>query len=164
MDRRFYESYLTVRLYFFSMILLFLGNSITNSQTVNGRLVDENGNGLSGLQLKLYANLKSYDAQSGAGGAFTYNNLTEVKNLNVPSGYSVADNYPNPFNPKTRIGFTLPDNGSVRIDLFNMLGQKIIGSNVRYFSAGTNFIDLELNGLSNGIYLARVTRDENILL
>ena len=130
------------------------------AQTVTGKLVDQNGNGLAGLQLELYINPKVYNATSSSDGSFVFNDITYVqKDDLLPTGYSVSDNYPNPFNPKTRIGITLPNSGSVRISLYNSIGQIVLVELERYFSAGTNFVDLELNGLPNGVYFARVTLD-----
>lgn len=135
--------------------------TLLSSQTVTGKLVDQNGNGLSGLQLKLYISPKTYDATSSNDGSFTFNNITDVKNDDeLPTGYSVSNNYPNPFNPKTRIGVTLPNGGNVKVNIYNLLGQRVSDEIERYFSAGTNFIDVELNGLPNGFYLARITLDE----
>jgi len=131
------------------------------SQTVTGKLVDQNGSGLAGLQLELYINPKVYNATSSSEGSFIFNDITNVqKNDLLPTGYSVSDNYPNPFNPKTRIGITLPSSGSVRISLYNSIGQSVLAEREGYYSAGTNFVDLELNGLPNGIYFARITLDE----
>jgi hypothetical protein len=45
--------------------------------------------------------------------------------LEVPMNYSLAQNYPNPFNPTTTIGFALPMAGDVKLDVFNLLGQKV---------------------------------------
>jgi uncharacterized protein (TIGR02145 family) len=129
-------------------------------QTVTGKLVDQNGNGLTGLQLELYINPKVYNATSSSEGSFIFNDITYVqKDDLLPTGYSVSDNYPNPFNPKTRIGITLPNSGSVRISLYNSIGQIVLAELERYYSAGTNFVDLELNGLPNGVYFARITLD-----
>jgi len=38
--------------------------------------------------------------------------------------YLLAQNYPNPFNPTTTINFTVPA-GNVKIDIYNVLGQKV---------------------------------------
>ena len=43
----------------------------------------------------------------------------------VPTAFTLAQNYPNPFNPETRIEYDLPTRATVRLDLFNALGQKI---------------------------------------
>ncbi len=42
-----------------------------------------------------------------------------------PDHFQVNQNYPNPFNPCTRITFTLPHSGSVRISIANILGEEI---------------------------------------
>jgi hypothetical protein len=148
------------RSFYSKFLLVMLLPSILASQTITGKLIDQNGNGLSGLQLKLYISPKTYDATSITGGLFTFNNITEAKKDDeLPTGYSVSENYPNPFNPKTRIVITLPNSGRVQVSMFNTLGQKVLEDIEKYYGAGTSSIDLELNGLSNGIYFARIILD-----
>jgi len=48
-----------------------------------------------------------------------------VTGRNMPTSYSVAQNYPNPFNASTVIRYSLPDNARVKIEIFNILGQKV---------------------------------------
>ena len=143
----------------FSFVLVLFLPIFLSAQTVTGKLVDQNGNGLPGLYLNLYANTKVYDAASDSAGSFTFNNVTDVKEIILPAGYSVSENYPNPFNPRTRMLITLPNNGMVNINVFNLLGQKVVKEIKEYYSAGTSSIDIELNGLPNGIYFAAVQLD-----
>lgn len=60
---------------------------------------------------------------------WTVNSLSDVKQLNndvtLPTDYQLGQNYPNPFNPSTRFDFALPRYSQVKIDIFNVLGQKI---------------------------------------
>lgn len=42
-----------------------------------------------------------------------------------PTEFALSDNYPNPFNPETRIGYFVPRTCQVRLEVFNLLGQKI---------------------------------------
>ncbi len=42
-----------------------------------------------------------------------------------PRTYQLQQNYPNPFNSETRIPFVLQESGSVRLEIFNILGQKV---------------------------------------
>jgi hypothetical protein len=42
-----------------------------------------------------------------------------------PEGFSLSTNYPNPFNPETRISYFIPQTSHVRLEVFNVLGQKI---------------------------------------
>src|SRR5664280_148529 len=143
----------------FSIILVLLLPIFLYAQTVTGKLVDQNGDGLSDVQLQLYSTPKIYSATSSADGSFTFTNVTEVKDQQLPTGYSVSANYPNPFNPRTRIEITLPNNGNVKVELYNQIGQKVRSDIEKYFTAGNNYIDLELNGLANGFYIARINVD-----
>ncbi len=43
----------------------------------------------------------------------------------VPTGFALGQNYPNPFNPSTVIPYHVPAAGSVRLEVFNVLGQRI---------------------------------------
>jgi hypothetical protein len=144
----------------FSCILTLLSPLLLSSQTVTGKLVNQNNIGLSGLNLYLYVNSIVYNTLSDSEGTFTFNNVTNVRENIFPAGYSVSENYPNPFNPRTRILITLPDNGMVNVNVVNILGQKVAEEIKKYYSAGTSAIDLDLNGLPNGIYFARVTLND----
>ncbi len=56
-------------------------------------------------------------------GKFKYSSIREVY---VPTKFTLYQNHPNPFNPETMIGFELPVNSQVTLEIYNMLGQKII--------------------------------------
>ena len=140
-------------------VVLFISNEIL-SQVVTGILVDENGAGLAEVQLQLYAAPNVYNATSSSDGTFNFDITTGVEEDNqLPTGYSVSDNFPNPFNPRTRIGITLPATDNVKVEVFNLLGQSVADVIDKTFDAGTNYIDIELNGLPNGFYISRITID-----
>jgi uncharacterized protein (TIGR02145 family) len=140
--------------------VLLLVTSI-NAQTVTGKIIDHEGKALSELTLKLYSGSKSYDAITSSDGTFTFNNVTDVKvEEELPTGYNISSNYPNPFNPKTRINITMLLAANVKVDIFNVLGQKVAETIDKNFGAGINNVDIELNGLPNGIYLAKFNIDE----
>jgi uncharacterized protein (TIGR02145 family) len=141
--------------YSVSIILVF--TIILKTQTVTGKLVDENGAGLAEVQLQLYTPTNLYEAISDSDGTFSFNIITDVENDQLPTGYSVSDNFPNPFNPRTRIGITVPGRENVKVEVFNLLGQSISDVIEHTFDAGTNNIDIELNGLPNGFYISRIT-------
>ena len=139
-------------------IVLFISNEIL-SQVVTGKLVDENGTGLAEVQLQLYTPTNVYEATSGSEGTFSFNIISGIEDDQLPTGYSVSDNFPNPFNPRTRIGITLPNREKIKVEVFNLLGQTVANMIEETFDAGTNYIDIELNGLPNGFYISRITID-----
>jgi uncharacterized protein (TIGR02145 family) len=140
--------------------VLLLVTSI-NAQTVTGKIVDHEGKALSELTLKLYSGNRIYDAITSSDGTFTFNKVTDVKaEEELPTGYNISSNYPNPFNPKTRINITMLLAANVKVDIFNVLGQKVAETIDENFGAGINTVDIELNGLPNGIYLAKFNIDE----
>ncbi len=47
--------------------------------------------------------------------------INEIKTYN----YKLEQNYPNPFNPSTKIKYTLPKEGIVKITIYNSLGQRV---------------------------------------
>ena len=51
--------------------------------------------------------------------------LRALPGLPLPSGFALGPNYPNPFNPSTIIPYQLPALTSVRLEVFNVLGQRI---------------------------------------
>ncbi len=140
-------------------ILLLLSGSAF-AQQISGKLVDENGDGLYEVNVKIHLGQNNYEAITDIDGNFSFDGITNVDDDVLPQGYSVSDNYPNPFNPKTRLNVNLPADGNVKIIIYNLLGEQVADKIQKQLSAGTNFLDIELNGLSNGIYIARIVIDE----
>lgn len=44
----------------------------------------------------------------------------------IPSSFSLSQNYPNPFNPMTTIRYTVPDQGIVRLRVFDIMGREMV--------------------------------------
>jgi hypothetical protein len=74
-------------------------------------------------------------------------------------------NYPNPFNPKTEISYTLPEAAQVRVCIYNMLGQKVKTLANEYQAVGRKTIswdgtDEHGNRAASGIYFYRIKAGE----
>jgi hypothetical protein len=58
----------------------------------------------------------------------------------IPDDFYLANNHPNPFNPSTTIEFGLPEAASVRLDIYNILGRKVITLIDREVPAGRHAV------------------------
>ncbi|MGE5313630.1 MAG: YCF48-related protein [Acidobacteriota bacterium] len=74
----------------------------------------------------------------------------------VPADLFLFRNYPNPFNPSTKITFDLPKAGRVRITIFDALGREVKTLLDQHIAKGRHAITFEANGLPNGMYLCRI--------
>jgi len=79
---------------------------------------------------------------------------------NIPEGYVLSNPYPNPFNPATKIDFEIPKNTHVNIDVYNILGQQVKNILDKELNTGHYTVDIDLDGLANGVYFLRMQTDE----
>ncbi|MAE09763.1 MAG: hypothetical protein CMF78_01025 [Candidatus Marinimicrobia bacterium] len=87
--------------------------------------------------------------------------------VGLPEVFALRQNYPNPFNPVTTIAYDIPEIANVRIDMYNILGQK-----VRTLVNGTHqpgMYHVRWNGtndfgnpVSSGMYFYRISSEEFI--
>jgi photosystem II stability/assembly factor-like uncharacterized protein len=75
----------------------------------------------------------------------------------APREYKLEQNYPNPFNPSTKIRYTLPAAGPVRLVVTNLLGQGIAVLVDEQQGAGEHEAAFDAAGLPSGVYLYRIT-------
>jgi hypothetical protein len=75
----------------------------------------------------------------------------------IPSNFVLAQNYPNPFNPATTIEFGLPQASDVRIELYNLLGERLLTIVEGVRSAGYHTVRFDAGQLSSGLYLYRLS-------
>jgi hypothetical protein len=74
----------------------------------------------------------------------------------IPETACLFASYPNPFNPRTTIGFAVPNMGSVDLRIYNLLGKELEVLTSRDYMPG--YYDVEFDGseLSSGIYVYRI--------
>ena len=74
----------------------------------------------------------------------------------VPTDYQLSQNYPNPFNPSTKIRYSIPNSGVVRLTIFNILGQEVTTIVNEYKNAGTYELNWDASNLPSGMYIYRL--------
>lgn len=75
--------------------------------------------------------------------------------LLTPTEFTVLQNFPNPFNRGTKIRYYLPEDGTVKIDLFDILGNKVAVLVNSVKPEGWNTLYYDPKGLSSGVFLLR---------
>ena len=70
--------------------------------------------------------------------------------------YALHQNFPNPFNPETKITFDLVDAGFVNLKVYNLLGQQVATLVNGTMDAGRHIVNFEANSLPSGLYLYRM--------
>jgi hypothetical protein len=78
-----------------------------------------------------------------------------------PLGFSIKQNYPNPFYSITNISYTLSEPAHVELFVYNMLGQKVAELVNGEMSAGPHSTRWNAENLSSGIYFLRMTVGNN---
>lgn len=75
-----------------------------------------------------------------------------------PDGYVLSPAYPNPFNPATQFTLTVAERQTVRVEVFNVLGQRVQLLYAGQIDGGeTRTFTFNASNLPSGIYLYRVT-------
>lgn len=81
--------------------------------------------------------------------------------VSVPDVYSLSQNFPNPFNPATTIKYDLPENSTVRITVYNVLGQAVNTlvneqQPAGYYSVQWNGTNHDNKQVASGMYIYRI--------
>jgi hypothetical protein len=82
--------------------------------------------------------------------------MEELQVNEVPEESALHNNYPNPFNPTTTVDYQLPADADIRIELFNIAGQRIMTLLDDNQSAGIYSLSVDLSAFSSGVYLIRM--------
>ncbi len=80
--------------------------------------------------------------------------------LTGPKILTLDQNYPNPFNPVTVIGYQLPEQSEVRLEVFDMLGRRVALLADGVQSAGTYSAEFDASNLASGAYMYRLTANQ----
>lgn len=82
------------------------------------------------------------------------NDVEEV--VEIPTEFSLSQNFPNPFNPTTNIKFGLPNEANVTLRIFNILGEEVATLVNKVMPAGFHTVSFDASGLTSGLYIYRI--------
>jgi alpha-amylase len=139
---------------------------LTYTPTANGYyMIRVRNNNTSNPSQKVYVkvqytaprvvNVASYSKEVIADGAPEDAFLDEIRG-EMPEQLTLAQNFPNPFNPSTNIEFALPSAGNVKLTVINALGQTVATLINGPMSAGWHTHQFDASNLASGVYLYRL--------
>ena len=89
-------------------------------------------------------------------GTFDYSDVVNVGST-IPTEFALEQNYPNPFNPTTNIIYSVPVKSNVTLDVYNLIGQKVVTLFEGEVEAGKHASQFNASSMSSGMYLFKLT-------
>ncbi len=80
----------------------------------------------------------------------------------VAGGFELYQNFPNPFNPSTKIEFFVDRTMDVTLEVFNVLGEKVATLVNGKVKPGKHEVVFEANNLASGIYMYRLKAGDQV--
>jgi hypothetical protein len=95
------------------------------------------------------------------GGLFFYRNraITGISGEDalLPLSFTLKQNFPNPFNPSTRIEYSIPQTAFTHLEVFDILGREVETLVHVIQEKGGHSADFDAGGLAGGLYFYRLT-------
>jgi hypothetical protein len=140
------------------------GALVMSYQTADGWVIDVAGNGVmlaedAVLRLSLSdSNALDLQVLAARDGANTPVELAldVPASESLPVSYSLEPNFPNPFNPSTTVRFGLPEAATVRLTVYNTIGQQVRTLVSGEMNAGWHEVVLDGSSLASGVYYCRL--------
>jgi hypothetical protein len=93
---------------------------------------------------------------------FSYNVVTtgiSSNNNEIPKEFKLYNNFPNPFNPSTRIKFDIASQSYAKLVVYDVLGREVLRLIDGNLKAGSYSIDLKADNLPSGVYFYKLVTD-----
>lgn len=84
-------------------------------------------------------------------------------NNETPENYNLLANYPNPFNPSTKITFNLTKDGFTTLKVYNLLGREVATLISEYKDKGSYEVEFNAADLPSGVYLYELRTSDSVL-
>jgi photosystem II stability/assembly factor-like uncharacterized protein len=88
----------------------------------------------------------------------TISELTNIESntINIPNSYSLRQNFPNPFNPVTKISFSIPKSEIIKLSVYDINGRLIQTLFSGQIDAGSYELNFDATGLPSGLYFYKL--------
>lgn len=127
-------------------------NEIQNGEIASVRFKKLNGNS----EAEVTASYKLNSGQASDQSTLSIGDGT-ITSLNDDTGtpveFELSQNYPNPFNPSTVIKFAVPNAGNYQLNVYNVLGQKVMTLMNGQLMAGYHSAMFDGTKLASGVYI-----------
>ena len=150
-----------------SFIGLLLSVSVGAESLLEGRVRLSSGQPAVGVQVRLFdltALRRFVGTTTDETGHFALplRALSTARGTALPTDFALGQNYPNPFNPSTIIPYQLPMAAHVRLEVFNLLGQRLATLVDGVRSAGVHMVqwdatDAAGRAVGAGVYIYRLS-------
>ncbi|HOX85030.1 MAG TPA: T9SS type A sorting domain-containing protein [bacterium] len=94
---------------------------------------------------------------------FVYNPVSVRDRETLPIDFELGQNYPNPFNPTTTIPFTLKNDGSVELTVFDITGRQVAKLVDDQMTAGSHSVTFDATMQATGMYYYRLNVNGQML-
>jgi parallel beta-helix repeat protein len=82
--------------------------------------------------------------------------MTGIEEEIVPERFALYQNFPNPFNPSTTLEYSLPHDSRVKLEIFNILGQRVKVLVDKIEKVGLKRVVWNANNFASGVYFVRI--------
>ena len=156
-----------MKLFIGGLIALMLSVSVDAEPLLKGRVRLSSGQPAAGVQVRLFdlTDLRrSVGTTTDETGHFALSlqAFSTERGTALPTGFALGQNYPNPFNPSTIIPYRIPASTHMRLEVFNMLGQRLATLVDAERSAGVHTAqwdgtDVAGRAVGAGVYIYRLS-------
>ena len=93
------------------------------------------------------------------GGSISYVGIINISN-EIPEEYKLFQNFPNPFNPSTKIEIDVPQRSLINIAVYDVTGREVVTLINEELAAGKFSVTWDASNYPSGLYFCRLTSDK----
>ena len=156
-----------MKLFIGGLIGLVLSIHVGAEPLLEGRVRLSSGQPVAGVQVRLFdlTDLRRFvgtTTDEAGHFALPLRAFSTARGTALPTSFQLGQNYPNPFNPSTIIPYQLPASSHVRLEVFNVLGQRLATLVDAEQSAGVYAVqwdatDAAGRAVGAGVYIYRLS-------